>query len=204
MAIAKFPPLETTTEEGLLAIGGDLDVSTLLLSYRSGIFPWPISDEISLAWFSPNPRGVLYTKNLHIPRSLGKVINQERFTITLNRAFEEVIQACSSVERKHQDGTWITEEMVEAYIELYRRGYAYSVEAWRDNQLVGGMYGVNIGRFFSGESMFFFERDASKVVLVTFVQWLGRHEVLWLDTQMVTPVTHSLGAIEIFERSFYR
>ena len=197
MAIVKFPPLEEVKDEGPLAVGGDLEVSSLLLAYRQGIFPWPISPEAPLAWFSPDPRGVFHTNHVHIPRSLRKVFYQKRFQITFNQQFSQVIQECSRSKRKNQKGSWITQEMVEAYIQLHHCGYAYSVETWLDGLLVGGVYGVQIGQFFSGESMFFKETDASKVALISLLKQLQQHQIPLLDVQMITSVTHLLGAKNI-------
>ena len=202
MTIAEFPPLETATDEGLLAVGGDLAMESLLLAYRRGIFPWPVSPDASLAWFSPDPRGVLYTDRLHIPRSLDKVLRQNKFRITFNQNFSQIIQQCRKSVRKNQQETWITEEMVAAYTQLFDHHYAYSVEAWREERLVGGMYGVVIGRFFSGESMFFTETGASKVALVALIEKLQSHGIPLLDTQMVTPVSCALGAQEIARSQF--
>ena len=197
-----FPPLEAATPEGLLALGGDLSVPSLLLAYRRGIFPWPLSPQAPLAWFSPDPRGVLTTHELHISRSLGKVLRQKKYHITTNQRFPEVIEQCRHSVRKNQSDTWITGPMVQAYIDLHRHGHAYSVEATREGKLVGGLYGVTIGRYFSGESMFTTQTDASKVALVTLVEALHSQGVPFLDTQMVTPVTRALGAREIPRSQF--
>ncbi|MCY4643367.1 MAG: leucyl/phenylalanyl-tRNA--protein transferase [Bacteriovoracales bacterium] len=189
-----------------MALGGTLDIPNLLKAYRLGIFPWPIdvNGQHFLAWFSPNPRGVLYTDRFHIPKSLKKIIRKKVFQVTFNRDFPQVIRQCALAKRKNNDGTWITDEMIEAYTELHRQGHAYSVESSVDGELVGGMYGVQIGQFFSGESMFFIKSDASKVALATLVERLRAHDIFFLDTQMVTPVSASLGASEISRERFIK
>ncbi len=204
MAIAEFPPIESASEEGLLAIGGDLEVESLLLAYKQGIFPWPISADYPLAWFSPDPRGILFCDDLHVSKSLAKLVRKNKFTIKFNTQFKEVVEACArSKNRKGEIGTWITPDIKWAYYALYQAGYAYSVEAYNeDEKLVGGLYGVNIGSMFSGESMFYLESNASKVALVTFIQKLKDHGVGWFDTQMVTSITEGLGAKEISRKDF--
>ena len=152
----KFPPVEMASPEGLLALGGELSSYSLLTAYRNGIFPWPLSEENILAWFSPDPRGVLYSDRFHISRSLHKQFRKKKFRVTCNQQFSNVIRGCSEQKRKDQDKTWITEKMIEAYIKLHYSGHAYSIEVTKEEQLVGGMYGVNIGQFFSwGIDVFF-------------------------------------------------
>jgi leucyl/phenylalanyl-tRNA--protein transferase len=202
MAIVDFPPVETADEHGLLALGGDLEIDSLLLAYSRGIFPWPISEDYPLAWFSPNPRGILLYDKLHLSKSFRKFLKHNPYEIKFNTNFESVILNCARVKRHHQESTWITDDIVTAYIELYRAGYAYSVETYLDDRLVGGVYGVCINNFFSGESMFHTEDNASKVALVSLLHTLHQREIGWLDTQMVTPVVQSLGGIEI-EREIY-
>jgi leucyl/phenylalanyl-tRNA--protein transferase len=202
MTILSFPPIENADENGLVAIGGDLDVDSLKLAYSQGIFPWPISEELPLAWFSPDPRGILQYKHLHISTSLKKLMKREKFKIKFNSNFEAVILNCARVKnRKDGPSTWITNEIIEGYINLHRAGHAYSVEAFLDidgeEKLVGGMYGVCIGGNFSGESMFYNEPNASKVALVTLMERLNQNGISWLDTQMVTPVVENLGGHEI-------
>lgn len=198
MAINKFPPVQSADESGLLAIGGDLEIPSLLLAYNSGIFPWPISRQYPLAWFSPNPRGILFCDNLHISNSLKKFMKKNPYTVTFNQAFERVILACATVKnRKGQKGTWITDEIIHAYIHLHLHGNAYSVEVWDGDELVGGLYGVWINQFVCGESMFYRKKNASKVALVILIQHLQANGINWLDTQMVTPVVESLGGIEL-------
>lgn len=203
MVIDRFPPVELADENGLLAIGGDLDVDTLLLAYRSGIFPWPISEEYPLAWFSPNPRGILKFENLHISKSLQKQIKKSNFEISINQKFDHVIYQCAYIEnRKGQTGTWITPAIINAYSQLHQAGHAYSIEIMQDNKLVGGMYGIHQNDFLCGESMYFFESGASKTAIVFLMHLLNKHGITWLDTQMVTPVVSDLGGIEIPRRDF--
>ncbi len=205
MAIINFPPVEQADQYGLLAIGGDLQVDSLLLAYSRGIFPWPVSDEFPLAWFSPDPRGVLKTKDFYLSRSFRKFINKDQYSIQFNQDFETIIKLCAESEnRKNQEGTWISDEIIRGYTALHRAGHAYSVEVYnkKTNEIAGGLYGVHIGDFFSGESMFYLEANASKLALASLLIVLMHNGVKWLDTQMVTPVVQSLGGIEI-ERKTY-
>ncbi len=178
-----FPPAELADEDGLLAIGGDLMPERVLTAYANGIFPWP-HDDAPLLWFSPDPRMVIRPAELRIPRRLARTIRQGRFEVTLDTVFEQVIAACSGVPRVDQGGTWITAEMVAAYTDLHRLGYAHSAEAWFEGQLVGGVYGISIGAMFCGESMFTIESDASKVALVTLIDQLARWGFDLFDAQL--------------------
>ena len=166
-----FPPVELTEPLGYLAVGGDLSVERLLLAYQSGIFPWPL-DEHPLVWWAPNPRFVLYPEKLRVTKSLRRIITKGEFKITYDQAFPRVIEGCRLTVRKGQDDTWITREMMDAYIRLHEAGYAHSVESWIDGELAGGLYGVSLGRCFFGESMFTKENDASKCAFVSLVQRL--------------------------------
>lgn len=198
MAIVKFPNPSTATEDGLLAVGGDLDTESLRLSYSKGIYPWPISDEYPIAWFSPDPRGIFFTKDLHISKSLQKRMKKKDFQVTYNTVFAEVIKLCADIKiRKGHDGTWITPDMIAAYAKLFQEGNAYSVEVWQDGKLTGGLYGVTINSFVAGESMFHIETDASKIALVSLIERLRDKGIKWIDTQMVTSVIESLGGTEI-------
>lgn len=197
MAIASFPPVHEADEHGLLALGGDLEVDSLLLAYTQGIFPWPISKEYPLAWFSPDPRGILAFKNLHLSKSFRKFLKKNPFEIRFNTNFEAVIMNCAKVKRSDDQGTWITEDIINAYIELHKEGYAYSCEVYEDDVLVGGVYGVCINRFYSGESMFHLKDNASKVALVSLLYKLEQQDIHWIDTQMVTPVVESLGGVAV-------
>ncbi len=192
-----FPPLDTANEDGLLALGGDLHEDTLLTAYKHGIFPWPISHEYPLAWFSPNPRGVLFLEKMHIPKSFQKFLKKHDYQVTFNQAFDEVINNCSKVYRKHQSTTWITQDIIQGYIRLFKREHAYSVEVWHKEKLIAGLYGVCIGDFISGESMFTLEDNASKLGLYALLSRLKDKKIEWLDTQMVTPVVESFGGVYI-------
>jgi leucyl/phenylalanyl-tRNA--protein transferase len=198
MPIVEFPPVESADEQGLLAVGGDLHMDSLLLAYSKGIYPWPITPNYPMAWFSPDPRGVIPSNDFHVPRKLKKELKDSKFHIRYNQKFEKVITECAQIKRKKEFGTWITDEIIVGYINFFRAGYAYSVEVYNeDDNLVGGLYGVKIGKFFSGESMYHRESNASKYALLTLMQNLKRNGVDFLDTQMVTTATKSLGAIEI-------
>jgi len=195
MAIRKFPPVDEADEYGLLAIGGDLEVSSLLLAYRSGIFPWPLSDDRSLLWFSPAERALLFVEDFHISRSLKRELRRARYTFRINSAFVDVIEACAdSSLRKKEEGTWIIDEMKAAYIELHKAGYAHSFECFRGEELVGGLYGVGIGAMFAGESMFHREDNTSKLSLVFLMQTLAELGVSWMDCQQMTPLIERFGA----------
>jgi len=193
-----FPPLQQALTEpnGLIAIGGDLSAQRLLAAYRQGIFPW-FSPGEPVLWWSPDPRMVLFPEQVHISRSLRKIIQQRPFDIRINTAFEQVIAACAATARPGQQGTWISGEMIKAYRSLHHLGYAHSVEAWQNNILVGGCYGIKIGRMFYGESMFHHVSNASKVAFAHMVQWLNTQQVGMIDCQMRTPLLESFGADEI-------
>jgi leucyl/phenylalanyl-tRNA---protein transferase len=197
-----FPPVEHALREpnGLLAAGGDLSPERLVDAYARGIFPW-FGDDDPLLWWSPDPRMVLFVDEVHLSRSLRRVLKSGRFAVTLDRAFADVMAGCAAP-RASASGTWITGEMVEAYTVLARRGFAHSVETWADGCLVGGLYGVAIGRMFYGESMFSRLNDASKVALVTLTQQLERWGFEMIDCQMSTDHLASLGAREIPRAAF--
>ena len=198
-----FPPLEKALTEpnGLLAVGGDLSPQRLLAAYRCGIFPWYSGDD-PILWWSPDPRMVLFPDEFKISRSLAKTLRNAEFQVRLDAAFREVVQACASVPRDGQPGTWITQEMQKAYCELHRRGYAHSVETWIDGRLAGGLYGIAIGRVFYGESMFSESRDASKIALAHLCAYLKQRGFGIIDCQMETRHLASLGARPIFRRDF--
>jgi leucyl/phenylalanyl-tRNA--protein transferase len=185
-----FPDPSLAEEDGLLAIGGDLSVERLLLAYQNGIFPW-YSDDTPILWYSPHERFVLFPGELKISKSMKQVLRSARFSITYNRCFEEVIEACSIAKREGQDGTWITDEMKEAYINLHHEGYAHSVEVWENNVLAGGLYGVEVGNVFCGESMFSKLSNASKVALINLCQG-GKYQLI--DCQVHTEHLESMGA----------
>jgi len=197
-----FPPVEQADEDGLLAIGGELEPAWLLDAYMHGVFPWPFgSDSQPMAWWSPDPRGVLELDGLHISRPLRRTLRQGRFEVSCDRAFREVMAACATGPGR-LGGTWITPRMIEAYTRLHRLGFAHSVEARRDGRLVGGVYGVSIRGLFAAESKFYRERDASKVALACLVAHLRASGFLLLDLQMVTSHTKRLGAIEISREEY--
>jgi leucyl/phenylalanyl-tRNA--protein transferase len=198
-----FPPPEYADPSGLLAVGGDLSSERLLEAYRLGIFPW-YSEDQPILWWSPDPRLILELEELRISRSLRKIIRKGVFKVTFDGAFEEVIQACASVPRQGQQGTWITREMQEAYIDLHRLGYAHSVESWREGKLAGGLYGVSLGKAFFGESMFHQAADASKVALATLVNTLKSWDFDFIDAQMTTEHMLRLGAKKIPRRYFLK
>lgn len=188
-----FPPVETAGEDGLLAIGGDLSADRLLLAYRSGIFPW-FNEDDPICWWSPDPRFVLFPREIKISKSMQQVFKKDLFQFRTNTAFEEVISNCSMAYRKGQDGTWITSEMKEAYIHLHQLGYAHSAEAWQGDQLAGGLYGIRLGNVFFGESMFSKTSNASKFAFISYIQQLQKENVQLIDCQLHTPHLESLGA----------
>jgi leucyl/phenylalanyl-tRNA--protein transferase len=185
---------------GLVAVGGDLSVSRLLLAYRSGIFPWTINP---ITWWSPDPRGVFELDGFHVPRSLRPLIRRGVFEITRDRAFRAVMEGCADRRGKFE-GTWISRPFIEAYTALHEAGHAHSVECWRDGQLAGGIYGVAVGGLFAGESMFHRVSGASKVALHHLVEHLRARQFSLFDIQMLTPVTRQLGALEIPRSEYLR
>lgn len=198
----EFPSTSDALEDpnGLLAVGGDLSCGRLLAAYAQGIFPW-FSDNQPYLWWSPNPRMVLRPRELHIGRTLRKLANKKRFRITVDRAFSEVVLACATAPR-NDEGTWITEEMQEAYGNLHRSGYAHSVEAWEDDALQGGLYGVQIGQVFFGESMFSKLSGASRVAFASMCLQLQEWQFQAVDCQVTTDYLSSFGAQEIDRREF--
>lgn len=191
-----FPDPQASDSKGLLAVGGDLSPDRLVTAYRQGIFPW-YSQGDPILWWSPLQRMVLYTNDIYLPKSLIKRIKKREYTITLDRAFEQVMVQCQRVHRPKQDGTWITDEMIAGYVQLAELGYAHSCEAWLGDQLVGGLYGVSIGRAFSGESMFARASDASKVALTYLGCQLARWGYPIIDCQLYTDHLSRFGAYEI-------
>lgn len=186
-----FPNPELSEEDGLLAVGGDLSCERLILAYSNGIFPWYNPGE-QILWWCPKPRFIIKPNEIKVSKSMKRVINSNKFNVTFNRDFEGVIKHCKKL-RENNEGTWITDEMVNAYIELYNRGFASSVEVYNDNILVGGLYGVNIGKCFFGESMFSLETNASKIALISMCKKLAKEEYLFLDCQMHTNHLESMG-----------
>ena len=193
-----FPDHRAANREGLLALGGDLSVPRLLLAYRSGIFPW--TDD-PLTWWSPDPRAIFEIETFHPPRRLESKLRHHPFEITIDRDFNGVIHACAEP-APGRESTWISPRFIEAYQELHRQGYAHSVEVWRDGKLAGGIYGVGIQGFFAGESMFHRATDASKIALCFLMDYLRARGFELFDTQVLSPLTARLGAIEIRRRDY--
>lgn len=198
----QFPPTRFASPEGLLAIGGDLRAERLLEAYRHGIFPWYSAGQ-PILWWCPDPRMVLFPADLKLSRSLRKTIRAAKYSVTLDTHFREVTQACAAP-RPGQEGTWITPEMIEAYAQLHELGYAHSVEAWMDKELVGGLYGIALGAMFFGESMFARATDASKVAFVHLVRQLQAWGFTLIDCQVTTAHLASLGAEEMARDDFLR
>ena len=198
-----FPPLSQALTEpnGLIAIGGDLSVNRLLNAYKQGIFPW-YNEGDPVAWYSPNPRMVLFPAELKVSNSLKKTLKKRVFDIRFNSAFKEVITACSQTPRDGQPSTWISSDMINAYYQLHDLGFAMSAESWLDGKLVGGCYGIKIGRMFYGESMFHHVTDASKVAFVHLVNHLNNQNVGLIDCQMKTPLLAGFGGREIKREDF--
>lgn len=204
-----IPPSETP--EGLVSLGGDLSVETLMEAYRRGIFPWPIcpqesstSDlgELPMTWFSPSPRAILELSELHISKTLKKAQKICDFRFTVDEAFQQVIESCARAKRPLQSGTWITEEMNQAYIRLHLAGFAHSIEVWEGSELVGGIYGVDIDGAFAGESMFYQKPNASKLAILFLMNRLHDRGLDWMDIQMLTPHMAALGAREVSRDEF--
>ena len=190
----RLPDPSQAREDGLVAVGGDLSVERLLEAYQSGLFPWSANP---ITWWSPDPRGVLPVGAVHVSRSLARTLRQAPYTVTFDQNFSAVIRACAEVPRSGASSTWISPQLLEAYEQLAQAGHAHSVECWQEGLLVGGVYGVSVGGFFAGESMFHRADDASKVALVHLDRHLASRGFTLLDCQMVTSVTRSLGAMEI-------
>ena len=198
-----FPPVEMADKDGLLAIGGDLSTERLLLAYSKGIFPWYNEDE-PICWWAPDPRFVLYPAELKVSGSMKTILSNGKYRFTINRAFTEVIQNCKTITRKGQAGTWISPAVQKAYTILHEKGFVYSVEAWMDGKLVGGLYGIRLGNIFFGESMFSVEKNASKFAFINYVQQLKKENVQLIDCQVYTKHLESLGARMIGRGQFTR
>lgn len=189
------------TPEGIIAIGDDWSVETLIWAYRSGVFPWPI-DGAPLCWFCPDPRAILNFSKLHLPKSLLRKKRKNPYQLSQDQAFSEVIEACASTPRPGQIGTWITPQLKMAYLGLHKHGYAHSIEVWEGKTLVGGIYGVDSGGVFSAESMFFHRPYCSKLALLALIEHLQSKGLEWMDIQVMTPHMKSLGAEEISRVEF--
>jgi len=195
-----FPPAHLAEPDGLLAMGGDLSPERLLLAYRNGIFPW--YEEEPVLWWSPDPRFVLFPHELKISRSMKALLNREAFRYTTNRAFREVIHHCKTTKRTGQQGTWITDEVEQAYIRMHELGYAESAEVWQNNSLAGGLYGLKMGKVFFGESMFSLQDNASKYAFIRHTQELQAQGTALVDCQVYTSHLESLGARMISRKKF--
>ena len=196
-----FPDVSEADEYGILAVGGDLSPERLMLAYRSGIFPWFDNDE-PILWWSPPERMVLFPSELKISKSMRNILNRNVFKVTYNKDFRGVISNCSQISRQGQEGTWITAEMIEAYVKLHELGHAKSVEVWQNDELVGGLYGVDLGHVFCGESMFSKVSNASKVAFITLVENLKIRKYKLIDCQVHNDHLESLGAREIERAEF--
>ena len=197
-----FPHPFLASDEGLLAVGGDLSPDRLILAYQHGIFPW--YDDPPILWWFLSPRCVILPDDLYISKNTRKVLANHTFQITCNQAFEKVINNCAFIKRKDQESTWIQQDMIDAYTSLHHLGYAHSIEVWNKNELVGGLYGVGIGRIFCGESMFSKETNASKIALIYLCQWLFSEGVWMIDCQQDTPHLRSMGASLMLRDDFWQ
>ena len=198
-----FPPVTEADEEGILAIGGDLSTQRLILAYRNGIFPW-YSDDEPIIWWCPNPRFVLFPDEIKISKSMRAVVKKQTYSFTINNCFNNVIKNCKTINREGQSGTWISEEVIDAYTNLHNLGYALSAETWKNNKLVGGLYGVKMGNIFFGESMFSLSPNASKFAFIQLVKHLKNEGVKLIDCQVYTNHLESLGAKMIDRNDFMR
>lgn len=196
-----FPPVDQANRDGILAIGGDLSPERLRLAYQSGVFPWFEVGE-PIMWWSPNPRMVLFLDELIISKSMRNILNRNSFKVTFNHNFRDVISNCQNIERDGQNGTWITNDMIEAYCKLHELGIGKSVEIWQDAVLVGGLYGIDLGHIFCGESMFSTVSNASKVAFIALVNHLKTENYKLLDCQVYNPHLESLGCREIQRADF--
>ncbi|HEY5369524.1 MAG TPA: leucyl/phenylalanyl-tRNA--protein transferase [Hanamia sp.] len=200
-AIYDFPDLNTPDENGLLAVGGNLSFGTLMNAYTKGIFPWYNPGEV-VQWFSPDPRFVLFPDNIKVSHSMRNVLNKHLFKFTVDKAFTQVVHHCRMAKRSNEAGTWISDEIENAYINLFEKGFAHSAEAWQNNELAGGLYGVLIGKVFFGESMFANQSNASKFAFIKWVEVLKKNGIELIDCQVYTPHLESLGAEFISREEF--
>ena len=196
-----FPPVSDASKDGILAVGGDLSPERLQLAYKSGIFPWFDNDD-TILWWSPNPRMVLFLEELIVSKSMRNILNRNSFKVTFNQNFRDVISNCQNIKRDGQNGTWITNDMIEAYVKLHQMGIAKSVEVWQNDELVGGLYGIDLGHLFCGESMFSKVSNASKIAFITLVEKLKKENYKLVDCQVYNPHLESLGCREIERDEF--
>ncbi len=197
-----FPDVEMASEDGLLAVGGHLDIQTLTDAYSRGIFPWPVEEGYPLTWFAPDPRGMIKVENCKFSKSLLKFIKKMDYEVKFNTDFRRVITECAMTKRKHEYGTWIYENIIEGYSNLFDVGKAYCVSVYHEGHLVGGLYGACFGEIISGESMFYKKDNASKVALYYLLKAVERAKIPFVDTQMVTPIVESFGG-ELVDRKIY-
>ncbi len=195
-----FPPVHLAEPDGLLAMGGDLSPERLLLAYRSGIFPWYEGETI--LWWSPDPRFVLFPDELKISKAIKPLLNRNEFEFSINKSFTQVIHHCKKIKRPGQHGTWITDEVEEAYCKLHELGYSHSAEVWKNGQLAGGLYGIKLGKVFFGESMFSKVSNASKFCFIKYVQQLREESIRLIDCQVYTEYLESFGARMIDRKDF--
>lgn len=198
-----FPPVDEASYDGILAVGGDLSIDRLLLAYNNGIFPWFDADD-PILWWSPLERMVIDPNNYKVSKSLRNIINRNIFKVTFNKDFKSVIENCQQIDRKGQDGTWISDDIIESYTKLHELGKAKSVEVWQNNELVGGLYGIDLGHVFCGESMFSKVPNASKVAFVKLIEYLKENNYKLLDCQVHNDHLEKLGAFEISRESFMK
>ena len=197
-----FPPVQLARHDGLLAIGGDLSPERLLLAYKKGIFPWYSGETI--LWWSPDPRFVLFPEKLYVSSSMKKFFRKNAYDFTVNTAFREVIHYCKTIHRNGQEGTWITDDVENAYIKMHDLGYAHSAEAWRDGKLIGGVYGIKLGKIFYGESMFSLLDNASKFAFINYIEILKKENIKLIDCQVYTEHLESFGGEMIPREDFIR
>ena len=197
-----FPPVHLSEPDGLLAMGGDLSVERLLLAYQSGIFPWYEGEHI--LWWSPDPRFVLFPDELKVSKSIKPLLKRNEFDFTVNKAFKQVIRNCKETKRPGQEGTWITDEVEKAYCSMHELGFAHSAEVWKDDELVGGLYGIRLGKVFFGESMFSKRSNASRFAFTRYMQFLKEEGILLIDCQVYTEYLESFGAKMIPRKEFIK
>jgi leucyl/phenylalanyl-tRNA--protein transferase len=202
--VTRFPDPSAAGDDGIVAVGGDLHPSSLLLAYRQGIFPWPDPSFAEMIWACPAQRAILVFDELHVPRSLARASRRPGCVFTIDKCFAEVIGLCAAMPRPDQDGTWITRDMLRAYERFHKMGHAHSIECWIDGELAGGLYGVDIDGAFCGESMFYLKPYASKLALMFLVDHLKARGLDWMDIQMLTPHMQALGARTIPRAEFLR
>ena len=199
----KFPSPQSATQEGIVAVGGDLNPLRILEAYKNGIFPW-FNDDENLMWWSPDPRMILFPEKIKISKSFKSFLKKKEYRVSFNENFEDVIESCSNIKRVNQKGTWITNGLKQSFIELHLMGYAHSVEVWQNGVIVGGLYGLDLGNIFCGESMFSIKSNASKVGLYFLCQELKQNNYRFIDCQVPSQHLRSLGAEEISRDNFLK